>query len=314
LWFSDHEALVQYGIARFVDENQLVKIEEPLALVGILHYFDSMKHTIKQNIRSHLQVDKGLWFEEAVLLAVTTLLENPAKLSEIFEFHGQIPEWAHCSARIVTPHPDGTLPFSIDLPFDPSSIVAYSAKGPEDVTRWLEKGQEGWCIPDMSMGPDLIARLELDNGKRLVLFIQAKCRTTGNIETISAAVTADAIESLIPSKFFASSVSRNSSAEVQARAKEPIKRMLAAINGADSCWTGAEYNILRVVAAFPLAADLDSKSKLVATMLKHDKHPLATLSNVSLVAELVARPESKSCVDSLCRIAKKKHDEGRRKN
>ena len=214
-WFFEHEALVEYGIARFVNEEHVVKIEEPLALVGILRYFDSISCTIGQNMRSHLQTNQGLWFEEAVLLTVTmlldkpatTLLDKPAKLSEIFKFHGEIPEWADCSAQIVTPQPDaGPLPFSIAHPFDPSSIVAYSAKDPEDVTHWLKNGQEGWCIPGNKMGPDLIARLKLDDGRKLVLLIQVKCHTAGNNETVSAKVTAKAIKSLVPSKFFASLV------------------------------------------------------------------------------------------------------------
>jgi hypothetical protein len=83
--------------------------------------------------------------------------------------------------------------------------------------------------------------------------------------------------------------------------------MLAAINEQDS-WTGADYNILRVVAAYPLAADFSSKSKHVAAMLKADNHPLATLSNVPLVEELLARPESKSCVDGLNRLVKRARD------
>jgi len=138
---------------------------------------------------------------------VTRLLETPAKLSEIFEFHGNIPDWAHCSARIITLHPDAPpLSFSIDNPFDPSSIVAYSAKDPEDVTNWLKYSQEGWCIPSRMMGPDLLARLALDDGRKLLLCIQAKCRSSGSIETVEAEVTAAAIDLLIPRKFFKSLV------------------------------------------------------------------------------------------------------------
>jgi hypothetical protein len=206
-WWFDRAALVQYGIAHFVHTGKEIKIEEPLALVGILQYFDSTSRTIEENIRTNFQLDRGLWFEEAVLLTVTRLLTKPAKLSNIFEFHGKIPKWAHFSARIVTQHAyDGPLPFSIDHPFDPTSIVAYSAKDPEDVEHWLKNGEEGWCIPCKAMGPDLIARLELDNGRKLVLFIQAKCHSTGNIETVSAAVTAKAIRQLIPRNFFSPSL------------------------------------------------------------------------------------------------------------
>ena len=59
-WYSEHEALVEYGVARFVDKDQKVKIEEPLALVGILRFFDHVSHTMGGHIASHFQVNQGL--------------------------------------------------------------------------------------------------------------------------------------------------------------------------------------------------------------------------------------------------------------
>ena len=56
------------------------------------------------------------------------------------------------------------------------------------------------------MGPDLMARLRLSDGRLLLLVIQAKCRSTGNIDTVNADVTASAIWSLIPGAFFCSLV------------------------------------------------------------------------------------------------------------
>ena len=202
------EGLVQYGVARFIDTNKGdIRVEEPLALTGILRHLEEVSHTIEHDMKGHFQVNRGLWPEEAVLLTVTRLLEKPATLSNIFEFHGEIPEWAHSSVRIVTrlPHAAPT-PFSISAPFDPTLIAACSAKDPGAVAHWLGEGQGAWCIPAEGMGPDLIARLELAGGKQLVLFIQAKCHTFGNIETTTAAVTAKAIKSLIPSTWYSSSV------------------------------------------------------------------------------------------------------------
>ena len=209
-WSADpeHECLVQYGVARFIDTNEGdIRVEEPLALIGILRHLEEMSHTIERDIKAHFQVNRGLWFEEAVLLTVTRLLEKSATLSNVFEFHGDTPEWAHSSVRIVTrpPHAD-TSPFSISAPFDPTSIVACSAKDPEAVAHWLREGQGAWCIPAVGMGPDLIAHLELEGGKQLVLFIQAKCRSSGNSETTTADVTVKAIKSLIPEFFFSSLV------------------------------------------------------------------------------------------------------------
>ena len=204
----EHQGLVQYGVARFTDINEgAIRVEEPLALTGILRHLEDMSYTIERDIKAHFQVNRGLWFEEAVLLTVTRMLEKPAKLSSIFEFHDTIPEWAHSSARIVTrlPHDDPS-PFSISAPFDPTSIVACSAKDPEAVAHWLREGQGAWCIPAVGMGPDLIAHLELEGGKQLVLFIQAKCHSSGNNETTSAKVTAKAIKSVTPSKIFPSLV------------------------------------------------------------------------------------------------------------
>src|SRR5258706_991239 len=125
-----HEGLVQYGVARFIDTNEgVIRVEEPLALTGILRHFEEMSHTIERDIKAHFQVNRGLWFEEAVLLTVTRLLEKLATLSNIFEFRGKIPEWAHSSVRIVTRllHADPS-PFSISAPFDPTSIVAWTQK------------------------------------------------------------------------------------------------------------------------------------------------------------------------------------------
>jgi hypothetical protein len=203
MWYTSNAGLVEYGIGRFVDERGAVRIEEPLALLGIEHHFNSVGRSIEATIGSHLQVNQGYAFEEVVLLAVTRLLPGN-KLGNIFDFHGEKPQWADCSANIFTtsPNSDALLPFSIDNPFDAASIVAYSAKTPEAVKHWLEAGREGWCIPHKNMGPDLMARLELSNGRRLLLVIQAKCHIHGNKETLTAGVTAHAINTLIPRDFF----------------------------------------------------------------------------------------------------------------
>ena len=74
--------------------------------------------------------------------------------------------------------------------------------------------------------------------------------------------------------------------------------MFDAINQ-EAPWTGADFNILRVVAAFPLAANVDSSSKYVKAKLKEDSHPLATLSRERLLDALCATPEGESVVSQL---------------
>jgi len=78
MWWTDQEPLVEYGIARFVREGERWKItiEEPLALISIMRYFESNSHTLESHVRSRLQGAQGIALEEAVLLAMTRLLQN----------------------------------------------------------------------------------------------------------------------------------------------------------------------------------------------------------------------------------------------
>jgi len=74
--------------------------------------------------------------------------------------------------------------------------------------------------------------------------------------------------------------------------------MLGAINQGEES-LGHKYNILRVVAAFPLDVNFQSSSKVVQMALDEDEHPLAALSHAILTAELATCPDGKSFVDQL---------------
>ena len=49
-WLKDHDALVEYGIAHFVDEGDEVKIEEPLALTALVHFFEDTNYNLLGNV------------------------------------------------------------------------------------------------------------------------------------------------------------------------------------------------------------------------------------------------------------------------
>lgn len=205
MWPSAIEPLVEYGVGRFVSARSTrVSVEEPLALIGILRYLEDNFHTLEGNVTMSLRSDnQGVALERTVLLALTKLLQNQGALKEIFAFHGQSPPWADQPAQIVARNSSGKFEaFSIVTPTTPSSIVAFSAKTPEDVTYWLTSSNKGWCIPCSAMGPDLITRVRLNDGKLLVLVIQAKCYTAGNVDTIEPGVAAGAVKSLDPSNYF----------------------------------------------------------------------------------------------------------------
>jgi hypothetical protein len=75
--------------------------------------------------------------------------------------------------------------------------------------------------------------------------------------------------------------------------------MLLALNVANQPTPPEQYPILRVVAAFPLAADFNSSAQQVQLALEEDSHPLALLSRNALASVLATTPEGKSIVTQL---------------
>jgi hypothetical protein len=182
-------------------------VTEPLALIAIMRYLESKG---KNNMLICSQDNPGVAFEEAVLVALTKLLCNGAKLTTIFRFAPPIPAWAHCSAQIVTRNSSGDfVDFDIitEQPVIPSAGVAFQAEKPEDVKTWLESGQTGWCLPGHFMGPDLLARIRLNTGEFILLAIQAKCNPEKG-GSLQASTVVEAIESLYPEDWFSGTVCR----------------------------------------------------------------------------------------------------------
>jgi hypothetical protein len=58
--------------------------------------------------------------------------------------------------------------------------------------------------------------------------------------------------------------------------------MPSSINKKGDCFTGARYNILRVVAAYPLNANFHSRSKSVKAALGEDLQPLGEHETCSI--------------------------------
>lgn len=75
----------------------------------------------------------------------------------------------------------------------PSAGVTYYAESLNDVKDWIFST---WCILGWYMGPDLLAWLQLDDGKLLLLLIQVKCYLKGNIGMLVLKDMSKAIQSL----------------------------------------------------------------------------------------------------------------------
>ena len=203
--------LVEYGLGSFTGEAKEVTVAEPLALIGIFHYFRQSHLPLDADIRDHVRVNQGEAFEEALLLSYTSLFRSGARLDKIFDFHGKTPNWARQKAFIVARDSRGAFHHFDIITSDP--IVPYTgvssvATEPADVEAWLRNVPTGWCLPGVRMGPDLMAWLQLADGKMLLLLIQAKCYFSGNKGgTLEAGVVAAAVHSLTPKHFYMSVVS-----------------------------------------------------------------------------------------------------------
>jgi hypothetical protein len=88
--------------------------------------------------------------------------------------------------------------------------------------------------------------------------------------------------------------------------QETIDEMLAAI-GKDTV-TGL-YNILRVVGAFPLTADFNSRSAEVKDALGKDGHALAQLSRPALTTALATTSHGRSILSMLTLGLKRSREE-----
>ena len=209
-WDTTKSKLVELGVARFTSGNDTaVTIEEPVALIAVLRRFEtSLKRNVATAIASTIPVSQGEGFEQAVLLSLTINFRKNRTLSDVFKFYGEIPAWAKLNARIVrrgqTEFEDGDIITGRAL--DPSAGSSFYAENPHDVKDWLVSKLNTWCRLGPLMGPDLITRLQLEDGRKILLLIQAKCYLTGNKDTIPANVTAKAITSITPSRFYSSLV------------------------------------------------------------------------------------------------------------
>jgi hypothetical protein len=210
MWDKGFRDLVEYGIARFVGTGDEVNVGEPMSLVSIVRHLETRNLTLEEDIRLMMKANKGQAFEEAVLLSCTRIFGGQgARLDEVFQFYGDTPDWARQVGRIVTLGADGTFQGFNIVNTDaviPSAGVAFYAESPRDVQHWLAAKHHGWCLPGPLMGPDLMAWLQLADGRLILLLEQCKVRLDGNIDTVDADVTAHAIESLSPKNFYVSPV------------------------------------------------------------------------------------------------------------
>jgi hypothetical protein len=300
--YRTRHKLVEYGLAVFMGEKEDAIIQEPLALVSIVDHFSKNKETLYNNIVSRIldnddPTAKGEAFESLVVLSITRLFRWGARLGDVFDFHGNAPEWSHQKARIIVRKENGSFgafDFVGGMPELPSAGAAFRAEHTDDVQKWIELMHTGWCIPGKNMGPDALTCMELEDGRRLYVAFQMKCYLDPARKSLPSKTTVDAIRKLTPSNWFTKSVCHHTCTYVlrspifQPRKEDlaATPKMLNAINNPVDRFTDGDYNVLRVIAAYPQNALLTKPGKLVRAALDADKHPIATLKHDKLNTSL----------------------------
>lgn len=96
---------------------------------------------------------------------------------------------------------------------------------------------------------------------------------------------------------------------VERQTRQDIDAMLTAINKPDERFTTGRYNILRVAAAFPLHANLNSEATEVQKVLWEDNHALALLPQSALTSALATCPYGPSMMSMLTKALKRTRGE-----
>jgi hypothetical protein len=194
---------VEYGIAHLRQDHR-GEIIEPLAFLSIVRWLENQKDLSLETYLRHPLADeefRGNACEWVVILFLLRTFCRPTALSDVFNFHGTVPEWADEMAQIVgrINGKDVVVNVLENPPRYPSLGVVYYGKTIEDIIQWFEESPApSVLVPTNLFGPDVI--IKCCNG--LHLMGQTKSCLKGNINELDATTTEDAINSLNSAKWF----------------------------------------------------------------------------------------------------------------
>jgi len=207
--------LVEYGIPQLGPDFH-GKICEPLVLVSCVRWFQGQKeHTLGNSMRLAASDSRGAAFEELMILYITKTFRQPTRLDAAFDFHGTMPSWASQSAQLVCRVDENEFqPADLDTqrPVIPGTGMSYYASNGAEVIKWLRDSNAGWCLPGNLLGPDLLVRLQLSSGERILLVAQHESCSSGNTDSdsLDAETATSAVTSLTYDHWFKNAVCSSS--------------------------------------------------------------------------------------------------------
>ncbi|KAF8326242.1 hypothetical protein F5887DRAFT_1144981 [Amanita rubescens] len=248
--------LVEYGIACLREDHD-GQIVEPLAFLSAIQWFeahDITKLSADIRLRAGDGNSRGYAFENAMVLYLLRGLGTPVFLNTIFHFVPKFtPSWADEKAQIqVVARLGGDyIPVNImgEAPQNPGLCIVHYAETINDVINWIETLDPAPAILISSnlFGPDVLLKVKLwsestANPRIVIVMAQLKSYTRGNKATLDAQTLSKALTSLHPLHWF-----KQLPEQQRQKLTDALKK----------------YDVLRVIAGYPLTPDFGSEAKSV---------------------------------------------------
>ncbi|KAG8815944.1 hypothetical protein FRC17_000529 [Serendipita sp. 399] len=288
--YRPQQHLVECGLARLIAKD-VSQVDEPLALTSIVRYFETHSYNPAGNLRRIPQYNNGLALENIVLYAITQFFQSWETLGSMFSFY------------------DKTCPLA-SLKVMPSSGIATKASTIDEVKAWIENSTTGWCVLDRHMGPDLLAWLELEDARRALLVIRVECDIS-TVQHLTMRVNNEPIQNLDSGRFYADLVRHQTTPKDELTTRSEIDRMLAAINLGPDIVLKEGYNILGVLATFPMAGNLEIQE--VRRKMAKDSFELAEMTQSGLHPAYLGSKEGCLMMEALLGALEWKREKEKRK-
>jgi hypothetical protein len=152
----------------------------------------------------------GFGLENVIAVFLARRFGTPTPLSDVFDFGGQVPQWAKQAAQLVSLTTDTRRRVSghpVDLDTNRATTVHLGSSASswrEDVAWFSSRNRTPFLFPSNFMGPDILFALQLESGSFLWVAVQSRYRSK---PTLSKAQVEDAITTVTPSEFYVHAVS-----------------------------------------------------------------------------------------------------------
>ncbi|KAL5514424.1 hypothetical protein ACEPAG_2512 [Sanghuangporus baumii] len=246
--------LVELGFARFVDAgNKDAVVDEPIVLLSAAHHFDKIGFMFDDSFWEALDSNpsgtvKGDNFETSIAYYIACAFDNETKLSDIFHFGEDAPEWANKPAELVSNSLKGEVieanRFHLLDYLASTSALGVKCRDVRKTMKWFENPSSVMCFPDNNMGSDIVFFIRLWTGLIVAVLVQCELGDQGKVgESASDA----AVSSLDLSKIY-----KSLKPEDATNARERVFCLFNRLNGPSvklDGWFPDRVPVLKVVAS-----------------------------------------------------------------